>query len=253
MLDVPVPYVNLGRLNPELWSLAGTRCAVDGEVELALERAVAANADQVHTYLNVYAGHKASRFSSKALRRVNNAYHSIPKGKGMHDPQQGFLRLYLDYLSLAGEVARQEWTQFGDVSMIFGITLFFACVVYHARAVWLCISVSVVQPKQGVKWDWAGLVRRGFLPVALWTGVAAQCGGIFSFFYLLSEGKYINYLRVSSSLVDCFQGYAYICVVYCIHFVVFRDLVGISRGGDDHNACLWLECWIDWPKSMFIA
>lgn len=183
MMDLPMPFVNLGKLNPELWSLAGRRCSANagggaGAQARALGRATGANARQVHAYINTYADHRATRFPAAALHKLNAAFDRLVFGDAACDAASDCgVSAHLQFLVLAHDLAMQAWAQFGDVSMVAGLALFVAAVVYHGVAAW-----QVVQPR---------LLSGGeaVLAGSLWAGVAVQCGGLFSFFYLLSEGQ----------------------------------------------------------------
>lgn len=153
-------------------------------------------------------------------------HHSNP-----HIPAMSWCRSYA-YLEAAADVAREQWTQFGDASMVAGQALFAAALVLHAAAAFGPIaggststSKSAGQrqtrassrPKQGeaepadggnttagclaavgqqlVAWQLAARWRTGsrlWLPtLRAWLAALAlvHALGIFSFFYLLSEGK----------------------------------------------------------------
>ena len=123
-------------------------------------------------------------------------------------------------------MARQQWTQFGDLSMVLGLALFAATLVLQAAAAFggsdgssegapantskprtRRAAATEADPPAGAGWL-AGLGQqlRDWQLVASWqpghwlqvptfrawlAGVALLHGlGIFSFFYLLSEGKW---------------------------------------------------------------
>jgi len=105
-------------------------------------------------------------------------------------------------------VAREQWTQFSDLPMLLGLTLFAASLVLHAAAAfsssdiplpasaggahashgWLAAAARRVQA-----WQLVGRLGCWRLPVPsfrAWLAAAALVHGvgIFSFFYLLTEG-----------------------------------------------------------------
>jgi len=109
MLDVPIPFGNLGKLSPELWQLTHSKAAAasmaagsgdsasssSGESaapadagaasavavaawERSLGGALLANARQVHSYLNTYAATASATFSRPALARLNALFDALP-------------------------------------------------------------------------------------------------------------------------------------------------------------------------------
>jgi hypothetical protein len=183
MLGLPIPYVNLGRLSPELWSMAAGRCAGAGEpVGAALARAAAANSRQVHTYLNTYAAQRGSGFPREVLRSVNRAYAALPPaGEGGGGEGGGAAdcgaAAHLAFLDGAAESARQVWTRFRSGWMVGGLALFGLALAGHGAAAWASVGGAAALGGPG-----------GRLAAALAVGPAVQAIGIFSFFYLLSEG-----------------------------------------------------------------
>lgn len=122
------------------------------------------------------------------------------------------------FLEDAAAVAREQWTQFGDGSMVAGLVLFAIVLALQAAAA-IQGGMSLTAPasssskaalngskaagvvQTGRGWlqalrEWQLVARVGRWRVPLpafraWLAAAAlaHCLGIFSFFYLLSEGK----------------------------------------------------------------
>lgn len=213
MLGLPVPFGNLGKMSPELWSLAAQRCrSSDKETaEHALARATAANAEQVHTYLNTYALHKTARFPATALKRLNEMFESLPRpdastcGGGTHSivdsAQDCGASAHLEFLKEAMDVAKVVWTQFDDVSMAVGLIAFLAAVLLHGVLAWRELCTVTATVTTGHSW-WQDRSWRDVAAVfTLWLGVVLHCGGIFSFFYLLSEGKSVGVILIAVTVI----------------------------------------------------
>lgn len=109
-------------------------------------------------------------------------------------------------------MAREQWTQFGDLSMVLGLALFAATLVLHAAAAFGSAPASRNngRSKQGAAaadaaegsgglWAAAGQLVAPWRPGSRlrvptlrgWLAAMAllHAGGVFSFFYLLSEGQ----------------------------------------------------------------
>lgn len=103
---------------------------------------------------------------------------------------------YLAFLESAASYAREHWTQFNHVSMVAGL-LFFACSL-SAQTASVFVPNKPVSGvidkvrKNGV--EFLNILRRwpaACLTVPVWFVllISAHVMGIFSFFFLLSEGK----------------------------------------------------------------
>lgn len=203
LLGLPVPFGNLGRLSTELWALGAVRCAGGGGAPAqarALAQATASNAAQVMQYLNTYAGHPAARFPAAALRRLNDAFRGLTVlGDGVEadatcgeeDGSDCGAAAHLAFLEDAAAVAGRAWAQFDDVSMVGGVSVLVLVVIAQF---WVAVRALGGLPSEPPTWQaWAPAG-------AAWAGVAAHVCGIFSFFYLLSEGKSVSVILASVSL-----------------------------------------------------
>ncbi|KAL4543821.1 hypothetical protein Ndes2437B_g01633 [Nannochloris sp. 'desiccata'] len=196
MLNLPIPFGNMGKFSPDLWFLAAHRCSAgDSELEenKAVLGAITVNSEQVHKYLNTYAAHTAARFPAKALKTLNAQFDALPlKSTESRNATLGAVNAYLKFLNDAQLVAQQVWTQFNDLSMILGLVLFAASLVLHILFVWQALNSlhSATNPRKLKLILWNTLTKRELLLLFVpWMGVIIHFFGIFSFFYLLSEGR----------------------------------------------------------------
>lgn len=166
----------------------------------------------MHRYLNAYAAAPGASFSPSILAGLNTIHESLsgPDIDGIQPPAAAETAYYA-YLGAASEAARQEWTQFRPLPMVLGLALLAASLGLNlaflapAPAAWAgggrtgpaaaCVPPSAVG-QEGGRTGPAAAARRlwqraGQSPVtAALAGVAvAQAAGIFSFFFLLSEGE----------------------------------------------------------------
>jgi phosphatidylinositol glycan class O len=200
MFGLPIPFGNLGSLSPELWSLAATRCALDineddgssSPVDRALAKAVRSVFFQVYGYLSKYASHPRARFPSAPLEHLNEKYaRTLALLENASCADERGVAAGLDFLAVANKVARHVWTQFGDGSMALGACIFLATIIWHALLVWWAVF------EDAVHWDCVELSAVALLA----SGVVAQSLGLFSFFYLLSEGYAVSWILCGMTLV----------------------------------------------------
>ena len=121
------------------------------------------------------------------------------------------------YLEAASALAREQWTQFGDVSMVAGLALFAVTLALQATTA-LRSGGGEVKPAQAGKktsggalgerlqaWQLAAPWRSGsrlWVPtLRAWLAALAlvHSVGIFSFFFLLSEGACCSCCAAASS------------------------------------------------------
>ncbi|PRW57424.1 GPI ethanolamine phosphate transferase 3 [Chlorella sorokiniana] len=247
LLGLPTPFGNLGKLSAELWQLAaphlpaaaageaGSRDGLRAAWEDSLAAALLANVRQVHTYLHTYAATPGASFSRAALARLDELVAAAQAVAG--SVAEHAARSYA-YLEAAADVAREQWTQFGDASMVAGVALFAVALVLHAAAAFGPIVVgtssgssraggkrqtrAASRPNEGegepaggnstrtsrlaavgqhvAAWQLAARWRTGsrvWVPtLRAWLAALALVHslGIFSFFFLLSEGRNVSIL-----------------------------------------------------------
>lgn len=144
---------------------------------------------QVKRYLEAYSTSSIGGFPAADLAHVQSLYATVQSlaSKPVHqDPSQltyldhqfdtlaeldakkreelvskvtGLTKLvygYLNYLESAADLARAQWTQFGDGWMVLGLSLLVASIVVHAvalsRAMVLPMDVSQQSPGDGSVW-----------------------------------------------------------------------------------------------------
>jgi phosphatidylinositol glycan class O len=144
---------------------------------------------QVKRYLEAYSTSSIGGFPAADLAHVQSLYATVQSlaSKPLHqDPSQltyldhqfdtlaeldakkreelvskvtGLTKLvygYLNYLESAADLARAQWTQFGDGWMVLGLSLLVASIVVHAvalsRAMVLPMEVSQQSPGDGSVW-----------------------------------------------------------------------------------------------------
>jgi hypothetical protein len=146
------------------------------------------NSWQVKRYLEAYSTSSIGGFPAADLAHVQSLYATVQSlaSKPLHqDPSQltyldqfdtpaeldakkreelvskvtGLTKLvygYLNYLDSAADLARAQWTQFGDGWMVLGLSLLVASIVVHAvalsRAMVLPMEVSQQSPGDGSVW-----------------------------------------------------------------------------------------------------
>lgn len=216
----------------------------------SLGAALAANVRQVHTYLHAYAATRGASFSRASLARLDALHAVatatapsladsvdrwalgvvragrtqsvlgacmllLPMQTGLQtasvgSPSNWTPRRCYAYLEAAVALAREQWTQFGEASMLAGLALFAATLALQAAAAlggpasrpaaardggssgggalaalghWLQ-AWQLAAPRQPGSRLWVPTLRA-------WLGVLAlvHSAGVFSFFYLLGEGE----------------------------------------------------------------
>eukprot|EP00887_Chlorella_sp_A99_P003022 scaffold9.g3022.t1 len=204
LLGVPIPFGNVGAVSAELWALAARHPG--GGAPPGLAHVLAANADQVHRYLNAYATARGTAFSAAALARLNAQHAALPR-PGPGAPAAAAAEAAAAcrrFLSTASDVARREWTQFRALPMAAGLSVLAGSLLLQLA--WVLAPPPGGRPQRSiVRASAAGLWRllAGSSPAtALLAGVAAaHAAGIFSFFFLLSEGMCVSYLLAADFVI----------------------------------------------------
>uniref|UniRef100_A0A061SPD4 Gpi ethanolamine phosphate transferase 3-like isoform x1 n=1 Tax=Tetraselmis sp. GSL018 TaxID=582737 RepID=A0A061SPD4_9CHLO len=119
-MGIPIPFCSIGAVSRELWAL--------GSAGSPIRDALAKNAWQVRRYLNEYGG--GSKTGRLDWRRVSTCSQIYEKAARLHateprlpDAAETSAEVYEQFLECAGQLARDQWTQFSIVPMVFGILL----------------------------------------------------------------------------------------------------------------------------------
>lgn len=169
MLQIPIPFGNVGKMSEELWSLSSRRCKHNGDDQNQLLAALQANARQVVRYLDEYAKKPGSRFPSSDLQKL----HGLMDMANRDNTREGYLR----FLSEAEATARAVWTQFHGGWMLAGACLFALVVAFQYTILLRLIKRTCL-----------GTCYEAGISLVPWLLHCAHACGIFSFFYLLKEG-----------------------------------------------------------------
>jgi hypothetical protein len=155
LMGVPIPYGNLGKVPPQLWRVlaepaggsesdpgcsGGGGCG--GRRGASYAAAVAANAAQVHRYLNHYA--RVAKLPSKPLARCNELYVKASSaaaaaagtsagGVGGDDEA---LDSWLAFLDAAAALARTQFTQFHGGYIWSGVVAVAGVAAVHLYLCW---------------------------------------------------------------------------------------------------------------------
>ncbi|CAM6023434.1 unnamed protein product [Sphagnum balticum] len=182
------------------------------------------NSWQVKRYLEAYSTSSIGGFPAADFAHVQSLYATVQSlaSKPLHqDPSQltyldhqfdtlaeldakkreelvskvtGLTKLvygYLNYLESAADLARAQWTQFGDGWMVLGLSLLVASIVVHAVA----LSRAMVLPMERK-------CRRPtvkFYFALLFVGIHA--GSLLSNSYIMGEGQVVCFLLASSGIL----------------------------------------------------
>lgn len=187
MMGVPLPYGNLGMVAPHLLALAA-RCGAQSKATLAA--ALKENVEQVVSYLHAYSQSSGGGVPKASLNMLNGMYSSLPPLSNATTDMEGWTDQCLELLQAANTVAHKTWTQFGNTSMVIGLSLFLATTV----ALVLVLVSRAGAAGGGTKAGGGGLVlvplnagTVGLIAAVLATVIHSI--GIFSFNFLLTEGK----------------------------------------------------------------
>lgn len=184
LLDIPIPFGNLGKVSPELWSIGSLRCPhVAGDKaskDAAYDRLLKANVEQVFKYLVTYASKPGSRFPSGMLDRLENMHDRINNDTLYQGNDANMLRQIdcMEFLSMGESFAREAWTQFREGWMVLG-AMIFAMSIFIQFYVLLMIGKRLTEFSHALDSVQASVV---------WIMNGAHAIGIFSFFFLLREG-----------------------------------------------------------------
>jgi phosphatidylinositol glycan class O len=175
LMRIPIPFINLGKVSKQLWSLAGpARCGVSSYEQILRE-----NSKQVFQYLTTYASMPGARFPDTDLKRLSKAYNSLNDDEESHT----------EFLIMTEKLARSAWTQFHDGWMIGGGLLYLAIVIFIGSVL---VQIILNMERQ---------ISNGYIEntvsgraTLVWLANLVHPAGIFSFFFLLNEGWCISYL-----------------------------------------------------------
>lgn len=175
LMRIPIPFINLGKVSKQLWSLAGpARCGDSSYKEI-----LKTNSQQVFQYLRTYASMPGARFPERDLNRLRKAYDSLNDDEVSHT----------EFLIMTERLARSAWTQFHDGWMIGGGLLYLAIIIFI-----LSVLVQVIQTMERVASEGKMENTVPGRATLVWLANMVHPVGIFSFFFLLNEGWSISYL-----------------------------------------------------------
>eukprot|EP00890_Picochlorum_soloecismus_P003583 jgi/Picsp_1/4225/NSC_01734-R1_mgc80777 protein len=206
LLDIPIPFGNLGKVSPELWSIGSLRCPqIAGDkasMDAAFSKLLKANVEQVFKYLGTYASKPGSRFPSGMLDRLRDIHDRIINDTLYQGNDANMIQQTdcMEFLSMGESFAREAWTQFREGWMFLG-AMVFAVSVFIQLYVLFRIGKELSEFSHALDSAQASLV---------WMLNGAHAIGIFSFFFLLSEGtfSYFAYYYASWHLYSPFHNYS---------------------------------------------
>ena len=241
LLDIPIPFGNLGKISPELWSIGSMRCPqIAGDkasMDAAYNKLLKANVEQVFKYLGTYASKPGSRFPSGMLDtlkhmhdRINND--TLHQGNDASMIQQADC---MEFLTMGESFAREAWTQFHEGWMVLGATVF-ALSVFAQIYVLFLIGKRLYVSSHAVDSAQASVV---------WMLNGAHAVGIFSFFFLLSEGTfslleycYVLFLGNCITIMSCYR--TFFCLVCRKKYQLHCRISAICFG---YNAVTLSNSW----------
>ena len=174
LLGIPIPFVNLGKVSAEVWSLA------DDNPDGSFVRMLGENARQVHRYLGTYAEQPGARLPSGAMEALEARFAALSSASSPQD--------YADFLSSAEGLARRAWTQFHEGWMMAGGIFAVVAVACH--------GMMLLESLAGRQRNRRATPRATVANVIPWAINVIHPVGIFSFFFLLSEGTYTSWIVV---------------------------------------------------------
>jgi phosphatidylinositol glycan class O len=175
-MNIPIPFVNLGKVSKDLWSLVRYKPLVSPFLDI-----LKANADQVYRYLVTYQSQKGgSGLPESTMATLRRAYKSLEENE----------KSYLDFLRSTESFARSVWTQFHEGWMILGVAVMFSVVIFQLCLLYHFFVATAYDAKHDTSTN-----RKYFLrSVGVWLLNMVHPIGIFSFFFLLSEGAHVSML-----------------------------------------------------------
>lgn len=192
--DVPIPFVNLGKVSKSLWSMMErSRCTS------SFMNIVKANAEQVFKYLDTYSKKTGSRFPSSIMEGLRRDFLLLQKKSNATEDE------YLEFLGTMEQSARDVWTQFHEGWMLAGGMVFLVVVAFQCSLLYFnIVSLSKSSIKQSI---------------IVWILAMIHPMGIFSFFFLLGEGLHLSYLVFGMALS-----------LFLLQTVGGSDLLSSSKG-----------------------
>ncbi|XP_024514960.1 GPI ethanolamine phosphate transferase 3 isoform X1 [Selaginella moellendorffii] len=134
ILGVPIPFGSVGRVNLELLSLAWSNHESSNTPE-HYQNVLCINSWQVMRYLEHYAAHSLNGIPAPDLMRLKAYYEPLSRdATGIATGLKDQITSYNTFLTEAADLARSQWTQFGDAKMAAGLTLLVLSVPVHALA-----------------------------------------------------------------------------------------------------------------------
>ncbi|MEO2194061.1 MAG: GPI ethanolamine phosphate transferase 3, partial [bacterium] len=177
LMGIPIPFVNLGKVSAEIWSL------LDDDRDGSFVRILGDNTRQVHRYLDTYAQQPRAQLPSGAMKALGTQFAALSS--------KSSAQAQIDFLSAAEDLARRAWTQFHEGWMVAGAVCAVAAVVCH--------GVMLVEGVSGRQRSRPAIPRDAATNSIPWVISMIHPVGIFSFFFLLSEGTYTSWIVILSA------------------------------------------------------
>lgn len=176
-MNTPIPFVNLGKVSKDLWSLIRHKPLVSPFLDI-----LKANAEQVYQYLDRYQSQKSggAGLPESTMATLRRAYKSLEENEDS----------YLDFLRSTEAFARSVWTQFHEGWMILGVAVMLSVVVFQLCLLYHFFVVAASDAKRDTSTNRIYFLRS----VGVWLLNVVHPIGIFSFFFLLSEGAHVSML-----------------------------------------------------------
>ncbi|XP_056175136.1 GPI ethanolamine phosphate transferase 3 isoform X2 [Syzygium oleosum] len=219
LLGIPFPFGSIGRVNPELYALAGgtwnmEELKVDPEYDLKSAEwlqnyvnVLCINAWQVKRYIDIYSASSLIGFSSDDMLHVANLYAeaeaTFARKMDALSYDSKHIKLstlksqidaYFKFLASVAELARSKWTEFNLTFMVIGLGMMLVSLLTHV------LAIKMVKELHNGSFDPSGNSGISFGLVFAFFIVAIRACSLLSNSYILEEGKVANFLLATAGV-----------------------------------------------------
>ncbi|KAK3440724.1 hypothetical protein EUGRSUZ_B01002 [Eucalyptus grandis] len=220
LLGIPFPFGSIGRVNPELYALAGGTWNME---ELKADKpehdlkstewlhnyvnVLCINAWQVKRYIDIYSASSLIGFSSDDLVHVANLYAEAeatfaqkmdPLSYNSEHIKLSTLKrqinAYLRFLASVAELARSKWTEFNLTFMGIGLGMMLVSLLVHV------LAIKMVNELHNGSFNPSGNSGISFGLIYAFFIVVIRACSLLSNSYILEEGKVANFLLATAGV-----------------------------------------------------
>lgn len=220
LLGIPFPFGSIGRVNPELYALAGGTWNMEelkaDKPEHDLKSAewlhnyvnvLCINAWQVKRYIDIYSASSLIGFSSDDLVHVANLYAEAeatfaqkmdPLSYNSEHIKLSTLKrqinAYFRFLASVAELARSKWTEFNLTFMGIGLGMMLVSLLVHV------LAIKMVNELHNGSFNPSGNSGISFGLIYAFFIVVIRACSLLSNSYILEEGKVANFLLATAGV-----------------------------------------------------